>query len=119
MLQDFKYTGSLTNIPVLITEDFKVGTVYLMYFDIFNGRNTSNSYIQLFDVINTSDVVLGTTKPDWVIPVPAQGGHDGAYTPNDYFQGLKFKNGIVAAATKTREGSQAQNFVLDVNFFLV
>ena len=119
MLQDFKYTGTLTNTPVLVTQNFKEGQVYLAYYDGFNGANTDITYIQLFDVPSASDVTLGVTAPDWVIPIPERGGHDGNYTPNDYFQGLKFKNGLVAAATTTRGGSTAPSTAIDVNFFLV
>ncbi|REK57573.1 MAG: hypothetical protein DWQ49_08890 [Bacteroidetes bacterium] len=119
MLQDFSYTGTLTNTPVLITENFKTGTAYLVWADGFNRKNVHDTYIQLFDAQSTSDVTLGTTDPILTFPLPLRGAHDWQLPVNDYFQGKKFKHGVVAAATQERKGTTAPDNAVDVNFIFV
>ena len=60
----------------------------------------SVAYIQFFDLALAS-VVLGTTVPYFVIPLPAGGGIDGPCGPR------QFSNAITFAVTATATGSGA------------
>jgi hypothetical protein len=69
--------------------------------DVYNPGNAT-AYLQIFDASDPDDVVLGSTEPRWVLPVPAGGGNAPAYpTP------LGFDYGIVVAATSTPDGAGA------------
>lgn len=60
--------------------------------------NSSNCYVQLFDAA-TGDVTVGTTEPDYVVFVPAEGA-----TIDDY-KNFKFSTAITYACTTTATGS--------------
>lgn len=73
---------------------------------ICGNTNASMEYVQVFDVAGT--VTLGTTPPDWIIPIPAtnSGGLILIY-------GLDFVNAIKVAATTSATGSTAPGTALD------
>jgi hypothetical protein len=71
---------------------------------IFAASAAADIFLQMFDAANTTDVTLGTTVPDWVVPLdsaasPVSGG-DGLPT-----HGGEFKLGIVVACTTTPTGN--------------
>jgi hypothetical protein len=68
--------------------------------------NAVMGYVQLFDVAGT--VTLGTTPPDWFVPVPPT--NVGGII---LVVGLNFANAIKAAATTTATGSTALGTALD------
>jgi len=61
--------------------------------------NTSAAYVQLFDAA-ASDVTVGTTTPNYVVPVPASGG-----VLDDYVPPMKFSTAISYACTTTATGN--------------
>ena len=69
---------------------------------LINNPNAASSFVQLFDASALTQVTLGTTTPTAVIPCPSN-----ALTPvtNVTGMGLRFRKGIVAAATTTATGS--------------
>jgi hypothetical protein len=114
MIQDVPYSAAITNTPVLVTGKL----AHLVMMDAYH-ENAVTGYIQMFDAASDSDVILGTTTPDWVFPIPPSGGHDRSYTPNDYYQGVRFSLGLVIAATTTRAGLTALGATVDVNLITV
>jgi hypothetical protein len=79
---------------------------------IVENPNTAKAYVQLFDAL-AADVTVGTTVPNYVIPVFANSG-----TVDDYAVPMKFKNGITYACTTTPTGSTdpTAGLVLSANF---
>jgi hypothetical protein len=69
---------------------------------LIQNPNAALSFVQLFDAAATSAVTLGTTTPTAVIPCASN-----AITPvtNLTGMGLRFRKGIVAAATTTATGN--------------
>jgi len=69
---------------------------------LIENPNAALSFVQLFDAAATSAVTLGTTTPTAVIPCASN-----AITPvtNLTGMGLRFRKGIVAAATTTATGN--------------
>lgn len=65
----------------------------------------AESFIQVFDVAQASTVTLGTTVPNYVIPVPASGAGGYAAITLDNDNAIPHTNGIQVAATTTRSGS--------------
>jgi hypothetical protein len=63
--------------------------------------NTTSAiaYVQVFDK-TSANVTVGTTAPDYVIPLPPSGG-----ATIEISQGITHANGITAACTTTRTGS--------------
>lgn len=59
-------------------------------------------YVQLFDAGDVDDVTLGTTTPDYVVPMGSS-----ATGTVPLAQGLVFTRGCVACATTTATGSTA------------
>lgn len=76
------------------------GPVLLFNIMGFNSGG-SVSYVQFFDAL-VADVTVGTTTPDFVIPLPAGGGYDAAYVLPE-----GFRTGIVIACTATATGNGA------------
>lgn len=72
---------------------------------LFNimGFNTGGavSYLQFFDAL-LATVIVGTTPPTFVIPLPASGGYDNSYNLPE-----GFRTGIVIACTATPTGNGA------------
>jgi len=67
---------------------------------IVENSNAAKAYVQLFDAA-AADVTVGTTTPDYVIPVLAAGG-----TVDDYMGApLRFKTAITYACTTTATGN--------------
>ena len=73
---------------------------------ICGNTNASMEYLQLFDVAST--VTLGTTPPDWIIPISSS--NTGGLI---LVVGLNFANAIKVAATTTATGSLAPATALD------
>ena len=69
------------------------GNLYSLTVD--NADLASKIYIQLFDD-TTSDVIVGTTTPVYVIPVPAGAMFDDRFLPP-----MSFKTAITYAVTQT------------------
>lgn len=88
------------------------GTLY--GYEIIN-NGSALCYIQVFNKL-TANVTIGTTAPDWVIPVPApSSGTAGAGLVHELDKGYSFSTGLVIACTTTRTGSTSAT--CDVNFF--
>ena len=70
----------------------------------YSATQTTEAFIQLFDASAASAITLGTTLPDWVVHVTADGvtEADGLPTTRD---GLNISKGLVVAATTTAGGS--------------
>ena len=73
---------------------------------ICGNTNAAMEYLQLFDVAGT--VTLGTTPPDWIVPIPST--NVGGVI---LVVGLNFANAIKVAATTTATGSTAPGTALD------
>ena len=73
--------------------------------------NTSEEYVQVFDVATAGGVTLGTTTPTLSIPVAAS--NTGGLAISTI--GIQFANGIQVAATTTATGSSAPATALDCN----
>lgn len=72
--------------------------------------NSSTVYLQIFDAASTSGITLGSTTPDVVLGIPANGVLDGP-------QQIAFQHGIVIAATTTATGSSAPSSAVPVTLF--
>lgn len=87
----------------------KDAPVTLFGYHILN-NTAAIAYVQVFDKLSTN-VTVGTTVPDYVIPVPANGGAVMAMGRT----GSRHANGMSVACTTTRTGSVAA--VCDVLFW--
>jgi hypothetical protein len=88
----------------------KASAGQLYGYDLYN-NNSTQAYVQIFNVASGS-VTLGTTVPDMVIVIPANGGRN-----VEYNNGIAFSTAISYACTTTRTGSSAMANAIDVNFF--
>ena len=89
------------------------GTIYGIT-AVNNG--TAIAYIQVFNKASAS-VTVGTTTPDYVIPVPApSSGSNGAGIREEYALGLNFGTGITVACTTTRTGASSATCDVNVNY---
>lgn len=88
----------------------KSSTGQLYGYDLYN-NNAAQAYVQIFNVASGS-VTLGTTVPDMVIVIPANGGRNVSYTA-----GVAFSTAITYAVTATRTGSGVMTNAVDINFF--
>lgn len=79
-------------------QTLKAGKTYLHKIIVEN-PNGAKAYVQLFDAL-AADVTVGTTVPDYVVPVLA-----GAGTVDDYIPGILFTKGVTYACTTTPTGS--------------
>lgn len=106
-------TGTVEKSGTLTTTLVKVGGSSTRLVNSFFGNtaNTATTYVQFFDVAETTDVTLGTTAPTFSWPLPAESSERG---PWPHF----FKKGIVIAATTTRTGSSAPSTAIDYNLSL-
>lgn len=66
-----------------------------------NNAGSSDTFVQFFDAASTSQITLGTTKPYAIIPID-QNRSD---YPSDLR--LKFRFGLIVAATTTPTGNVA------------
>jgi len=66
---------------------------------IVENPNSATAYVQIFDAL-AADVTVGTTTPDYVIPVLGNSG-----TVDDYIPSLRFKTGVTYACTTTPTGN--------------
>lgn len=73
--------------------------------------NSSVIYIQVFNVVSGS-VILGTTTPTYVIPIPAAGAAN-----VEFANGIAHATAISVAATTTATGSAAPTTAL-TGFFI-
>ncbi len=92
-----KFNAALSTTPVAL----KAVPGRVTAYEFYNPGNAL-AYIQFFDA-KAADVVLGTTPPVWIVPVPAGGRVTG---PHDK---LRFNTAISAAAATTATGSTAPN----------
>lgn len=76
------------------------GEARVVAVDAYN-PGTAMAFLQLFGKA-AADVTLGTTRPDWVIPIPQGGGRDPVFP-----QPLVFAAGLTYAVTSTASGSGA------------
>ena len=67
---------------------------------IYAHSETADRYFQVFDAAATTDVTLGTTEPR--INIPLENTDDQVQLR---FDGAKFQNGIVVAATTDSRGN--------------
>lgn len=104
----FGVAGSITNTVTL----GRIGTCQLYGWHIFNG-SAATAYLQLFDNVNGTGIVLGTTTPTWSLGFPTGAAANilGRY-------GLQFQNGMYFAFTTTRTGSTAPGSSVDYNLFI-
>lgn len=80
-------------------QTIKANSGHLNDMTIIN-TNATSCFVQLFDAL-AANVTVGTTTPNYVILVPANGG-----VIKDYPEcGLKFKTGICYACTTTATGN--------------
>lgn len=68
-----------------------------------DGPNAAWTYLQLFDLASAGSVTVGTTVPDFVVPIAP--GSNGGFSQS--LVGLQFANGIQVAATTTPKGNTA------------
>jgi hypothetical protein len=80
---------------------------------IGNAANASPVYVQLFNKA-TGSVTLGTTAPDWVIEVPANGGSN---MPPNVLALAAHGTAITIAVTSTRTGSTAVGSGAQITIF--
>lgn len=93
----YTYQSALTNTKVAPF----TGAATFGGWHIYNPNNAI-TYIQIFDAL-TASVTLGSTTPNMVIVVPANGWEDWTPVP----PGIAFSTGLVLAATTTASGSTA------------
>lgn len=79
-------------------QSIKASAGNLYKLNVYN-PNTAYAYVQIFDVA-TGSVTVGTTVPDYVVPVPALGS-----ATEDFAVPLGFSTAITYAATTTATGS--------------
>jgi hypothetical protein len=60
------------------------------------------AYVQLFNAAAVSEVVLGTTRPDWAFTVAGNGVASDSGFPGD---GVVFDRGLVIASTTANGGA--------------
>jgi hypothetical protein len=75
-----------------------------------DNTDVAKVYIQIFDAVAATNVVLGTTTPDYVIPVLASSRQSECFC-----KGLMFKKGICYAATTTATGAVAPGAAASVS----
>jgi hypothetical protein len=75
--------------------------VTLRGWSVLNEDTVNPAYVQLFDTNDPASVTLGTTTPDFVIPLPPGAGANVVGSVRDFI------NGIVAAVTTTPDGNVA------------
>lgn len=94
------FSASLTN-----TKQQAKGSAGQVYgWQIMNNGSVP-CYVQVFDKTSTN-VTVGTTTPDYVIPIPApSSGTNGAGCTIEVGLGIAHANGITLACTTTRTGS--------------
>ena len=88
------------NQRVTTTVLVKAGATILRYWHVVN-TTAAEAFIQVFDARQTADVTLGTTAPNFTIPLAANGESDINLGDN----GTPFLNGIVIASTTSSSGS--------------
>lgn len=94
------------NLADTVTE-VQTTTTLLYSYDCHNIDN-AQAFIQCFDVSDADDVTLGTTTPDYVIPVPAAGtGNETGDSRLSFSRPLLFTNGLAVAATTASSGNTA------------
>jgi hypothetical protein len=74
--------------------------------------NAAIAYVQVFNKL-TAGVTVGTTVPDWVIGIPA----NGTVNLSPGTAGIDFSTGVVIAATTTTGGLTALGAGLQVGIF--
>ena len=105
------FTQSLTSTKAQVKGS--AGTVYGIT-AVNNG--SALAYIQVFNKLS-ANVTVGTTAPDYVVPVPApSSGTAGAGLREEYALGLAFGTGITVACTTTRTGSTSATCDVNVNY---
>lgn len=105
------FTASLTSTKSQVKGSG--GTIYGIT-AVNNG--SALAYIQVFNKLSAS-VTVGTTAPDYVVPVPApSSGTAGAGIREEYSKGLNFGTGITVACTTTRTGSTSATCDVNVNY---
>lgn len=105
------FTASLTSTKQQVKATG--GTIYGIT-AVNNG--SALAYIQVFNKAS-ANVTVGTTAPDYVVPVPApSSGTAGAGIREEYAKGLSFGTGITVACTTTRTGSTTATCDVNVNF---
>lgn len=94
--------GTIYSNPTLDESGVQVVGAPVLLFNIM-GYNSggSVSFLQFFDAL-LADVTVGTTTPDFIVPLPATGGYDSALTLPE-----SFRTGIVIACTATPTGNGA------------
>jgi len=103
----------LRNIPKPFFDASVTNVVELMYTGqaaltkiAVDNTDVAKVYLQVFDAAAVTDVTIGTTVPDYVIPVLASSRQN-----DDHVQGLMFKKGICYASTTTAAGAIAPGAV--------
>lgn len=105
------FTASLTSTKSQVKGS--AGTIYGIT-AVNNGSTLA--YIQVFNKLS-ANVTVGTTAPDYVVPVPApSSGTAGAGIREEYAKGLSFGTGITVACTTTRTGSTSATCDVNVNY---
>lgn len=105
------FTGSVTSTKTQVKGSG--GTIYGITC-VNNG--TAIAYLQVFNKTSSS-VTVGTTAPDYVVPIPAPAsGSNGAGIREEYAKGLSFGTGITVACTTTRTGSTSATADVNVNY---
>ena len=76
---------------------------YLFQVKIDNSANSAKSYVKLYDAA-LSGVSVGTTEPDFILPVAAE-----STAEYSFFPGVFFDTGLVAACVTTAGKSGSSN----------
>jgi hypothetical protein len=77
----------------------QIGPTLLYSYDIHN-VSAADAFVQLFDAASIVDVIVGTTVPDYVVPLAANGIRALAFS-----KPLSFPLGLVIASTTTSGGN--------------
>ena len=86
----------------------QAGPTILLGYEIHNTTG-SDAFLQLFNAAAASDVTVGTTTADYIVPNSANGIAQGGYNKR-----LSFKLGLVIASTTATDGSSGA--AQDINF---
>jgi len=104
------YSASLTSTKAQVK-----GAAGQIYGWIIVNNGSALCYIQVFNKLSTN-VTVGTTAPDFVIPIPAPAsGTGGAGVAQSIDLGIAMTTGITVACTTTRTG--ATSATCDVLFY--
>ncbi|MBI2007650.1 hypothetical protein HYS85_00220 [Candidatus Saccharibacteria bacterium] len=70
-----------------------------------------HGYVQVFDAAAGADITVGTTSPNWIVPVVSSNVSDGDGLPT---MGVMMRSGVVIACTSTPAGATSANLNVEI-----